>query len=198
MSPQTRAASLRRRCIGSASPPIEFTSLIRLLVERTPGEHLAEAILAANVDERVGWGAIAIRQRQRGVNHPAVVRAPRALQLVEPRQRGVVDGVKLARHLLAAWIRHDDGEANLDHLAGHHLVGRCGDGFAQKLGARQKRVVRVSSLESAVDEYSIGHGSPPGGHIHCQWGLSPVDGAEATRPELAGYASGASRHLTAS
>ena len=41
--------------MGSVSSPIEFTSLIRLLVERATSEHLAESTLTANVDERPGW-----------------------------------------------------------------------------------------------------------------------------------------------
>lgn len=50
----------------------------------------------------------------------------------------VVNVVNLAGHRLAAWVRHDDRKAGLDHL-----VGRYGDGFAQELGAVQQRVVRV-------------------------------------------------------
>src|ERR1700726_104427 len=91
----------------------------------------ADRILAANVDEPLGGQALSVRQGQRGVDHHAVVRAPLGLQPVEPRQRGVVNGVNLAGHRLAAWVRHDDREAGPDHL-----VDRYGDGFAQELGGR--------------------------------------------------------------
>jgi hypothetical protein len=55
------AGSLTPRRKGSSSSPIKFTSLIRLLVA-APSEHLAEAILAAYVDERLGGQALPVRQ----------------------------------------------------------------------------------------------------------------------------------------
>src|SRR5579863_8535520 len=135
-------------------PPIEFATLIHMLIERTPSEHPGEAVRAADIDERLGGQPLAIRPGQHGVDQNAVVRAALALQLIEPRQRSVAHGIDLASHRLAIRLRHDDWKAGSDHL-----VARYRDGFAQELGAFQQRVVRFPALESAVDEYSMGHRS---------------------------------------